>query len=587
MKILRHPVLLVAVTLLLAGLATIFSYYRPASANEITPKQLGLLIQKKLIARASVTPLPYEGIYSIEGVYGADAKDKSAAFSITAHLDQPQLDRLLARPEVKINVPGRGAKAQWLNLIPTVIIGGLIIFLVVHQTRIGKGKSTHKIKERPAVRFADVAGVEEAKGEVQEVVDFLKNPGKYKRLGGKLPKGVLLIGPPGTGKTMLAKAIAGEADANFFSAHGSDFNEVFVGVGAKRVREIFHQASKHKPAIIFIDEIDCLGKNRKFDTHGELQQTNNALLAAMDGFESSEGIVVVAATNRPEDLDEALLRPGRFDRKVHVPYPDMKGRRAILQTHVRQKPIHDPARTLDVIAQTTPGMSGADLANLINEAAILCAQQNSMEITLHELETARDKVRFGKERKSMVLKKQEREMVAYHEAGHTIINLQKTLLPPLYKVSIIPRGAALGVTTLLPNEDQNLHSKSFLLEELVVLMGGRAAEKVFCGATTNGASGDLDMARKVARKMVLEWGMGEKLYYEPEKRDAEMEINRLLENADREALAIIEAQKQNAQKLAEALLERETLTREEVLKLIDLPTSQTGDSTCGCEHFPV
>jgi cell division protease FtsH len=307
----------------------------------------------------------------------------------------------------------------------------------------------------------------------------------------------------------------------------------------------------------------------------------------MDGFESSEGIVVVGATNRPEDLDDALLRPGRFDRKVHVPYPDMKGRRAILQTHVQQKPIQNQERALDVIAQTTPGMSGADLANLINEAAILCAQQNSTEITLNELEAARDKVRFGKERKSMVLKKQEREMVAYHEAGHTIINLQKTLLPPLYKVSIIPRGAALGVTTLLPNEDQNLHSKTLLLEELVVLMGGRAAEKIFYGATTSGASGDLDMARKVARKMVLEWGMGEKLYYEPEKRDAEQEINRLLENADREALAIIQAQKDNTRRLAEALLLRETLTREEVLKLIEIPDSQAGESTFGYEYFPV
>jgi cell division protease FtsH len=587
LKLLRNPVLLGVLVLLLTGMAVILGYHQQTPANEITPKQLAFLVQKKLIAEASVTPLPYDGIYRIEGAYGRDARGKGTTFSINAHLEQSQLDRLLAQPGAHINLPGRGTKAQWVNLIPTFVIGGLIVFLVVHQTRIGKGKGTHKIKERPTVRFADVAGVEEAKAEVQEVVDFLKNPKKYKRLGGKLPKGILLIGPPGTGKTMLAKAIAGEAEANFFSAHGSDFNEVFVGVGAKRVREIFHQASKHKPAIIFIDEIDCLGKNRKFDTHGELQQTNNALLAAMDGFESSEGIVVVGATNRPEDLDDALLRPGRFDRKVHVPFPDMKGRRAILQTHVQQKPIQNPERALDVIAQTTPGMSGADLANLINEAAILCAQQNSTEITLIELEAARDKVRFGKERKSMVLKKQEREMVAYHEAGHTIINLQKTLLPPLYKVSIIPRGAALGVTTLLPNEDQNLHSKNLLLEELVVLMGGRAAEKIFYGATTNGASGDLDVARKVARKMVLEWGMGEKLYYEPEKRDAEQEINRLLENADREALAIIQAQKDNTRKLAEALLTRETLTREEVVKLIEMPGSQTGESTFGYEYFPV
>jgi cell division protease FtsH len=351
--------------------------------------------------------------------------------------------------------------------------------------------------------------------------------------------------------------------------HGSDFTEVFVGVGAKRVRQLFRQAAKNKPAIVFIDEIDCVGKNRKFDTHGEHQQTINALLAAMDGFESSQGIVVVAATNRPEDLDEALLRPGRFDRKVYVSYPDMKGRRAILQSHAAGKPIVEAAAALDTIAQTTPGMSGADLANLINEAAILAAQQNVAHITLSSLEAARDKVRFGKERKSMVLKDEERKMVAYHEAGHTIIHLHTSLLPPLYKVSIVPRGGALGVTALLPDEDQNLQSKKFLLEELLVLMGGRAAEKTFYDATTNGASGDLDMARKIARKMIHEWGMGEKLYYEPEKQDAETEINRLLETADRQALEIIQAHKGSTVKLAEALLARETLTRDEVMTLLN------------------
>ncbi|HYG35105.1 MAG TPA: AAA family ATPase, partial [Clostridia bacterium] len=376
------------------------------------------------------------------------------------------------------------------------------------------------------------------------------------------------------GKTMLAKAIACEAKAQFFSAHGSDFTEVFVGVGAKRVRQLFRMAAQNKPAIVFIDEIDCVGKNRKFDTHGEHQQTINALLAAMDGFESSQGIVVVAATNRPEDLDEALLRPGRFDRKVFVPYPDMKGRRAILQSHAEGKPIHEEAKALDVIAQTTPGMSGADLANLMNEAAILSAQQNAVHITLADLESARDKVRFGKERKSMVLKQKEREMVAYHEAGHTMIHLQTTLMPPLYKVSIVPRGQALGVTTLLPDEDQNLQSKKFLLEELLVLMGGRAAEKTFYDSTTNGAAGDLDVARKIARKMIHEWGMGEKLYYELDQCDAETEINRLLETADRQAYEIIQAQKENTEKLAQALLARETLTREEVFALLNIRTNE-------------
>src|SRR5947208_3387102 len=290
----------------------------------------------------------------------------------------------------------------------------------------------------------------------------------------------------------------------------------------------------------------------------------------MDGFEASQGVVVIAATNRPEDLDEALLRPGRFDRKVYVPYPDMKGRRAILESHAKGKPLVEEQKALDAIAQTTPGMSGADLANLINEAAILCAQQNADQISLVDLEAARDKVRFGKERKSMVLKQKEREMVAYHEAGHTIVHLQTSTLPPLYKVSIVPRGGALGVTALLPDEDQNLQSKRFLLEELLVLMGGRAAEKTFYGSTTNGASGDLDMARKIARQMIHNWGMGEKLYYEPEQQDAESEINRLLETADQQAHEMILGRRDETEKLAQALLARETLTREEVIELLDL-----------------
>jgi len=551
-------------------------------STEITRAQLFRAIEKDEIVKATAHPSFYSGIYTVRGTIKGQPKPKS--FTVTTHLTESQLTGLFAQSDVKVAVPGRGAATQWEIIVSTIIIAAVIGVLFMHQMNLGKLKKSHRVQERPDVRFADVAGIEEAKAEVQEIVDFLRDPKRYRRLGGKLPKGVLLIGPPGTGKTMLAKAIAGEAHANFFSAHGSDFNEMYVGVGAKRVRDIFKKAAKNKPAIIFIDEIDCLGKKRGFDTHGELQQTNNALLAAMDGFESSEGIVVLAATNRPEDLDEALMRPGRFDRKVYVPYPDMKGRRAILAAHARNKPLEGESRALDVIAQTTPGMSGADLANLINEAAILCAQQNASVITLTELEAARDKVRFGKERKSMVLKQEERAMVAYHEAGHAIINLQKSLMPPLYKVSIIPRGQALGVTTLLPDEDQNIQSKDLLLEELVVLMGGRAAERVFYGATTNGAAGDLDTARKIARRMVHEWGMGERLYYEPEQRDAEREINRLLQNADREAHAIIERHRKNAQKLAEALLVRETLTKAEVLELFEkLP----GEEAFGFEYFPV
>jgi cell division protease FtsH len=567
MNILNNYKVIGGVALIALGLGLATVAFLRAPARELTPVELTQALTANQLLHAKVRPTPYSGIYSVEGRLKKH-EGKTEKVFISTHLPEAQVSALFAQQGVKVIVPGQGLRSNWVNILSTLIIAGLVVGLIVYQMSIGKGKQT-RVQQKPSVRFSQIAGIEEAKAEVQEVVDFLREPKKYQKLGGNLPKGVLLIGPPGTGKTMLAKAIAAEANANFFSVHGSDFTEVFVGVGAKRVRQLFKQAAKNQPAIIFIDEIDCVGKNRKFDTHAEHQQTINSLLAAMDGFESSQGIVVLAATNRPEDLDEALLRPGRFDRKVHVPYPDMKGRRAILQAHANGKPIVEPEKALDVVAQTTPGMSGADLANLINEAAILCAQKNATEIALPDLEAARDKVRFGQERRSMVLKPKEREMVAYHEAGHTIIHLQMTQLPPLYKVSIVPRGGALGVTTLLPDEDQNLQNKGFLLEELLVLMGGRAAEKTFYGATTNGASGDLDMARKIARKMIHEWGMGERLYYEPEQREAENEINRLLETADREAHRIILEQKENTARLARALLDRETLTREEVFNLLN------------------
>lgn len=561
-----RTILVAIVAVALIGAAFFIKSFKASHPQEISRVKLERLLRDRQITSAKTSPTGYPNIYSIEGEYIQGKETRK--FRATTFLEEEQIRQLLRQSTAELKMPGWTAREWIVNIAAPLVTIGLIFYLLSYQSSLGKTKKKHQVSHGPDVKFSDVAGVEEAKSEVMEVVDFLKHPKKYKQLGGKLPKGILLIGPPGTGKTMLAKAIAGEADANFFSAHGSDFNEIFVGVGAKRIREIFIQAKKNRPAIIFIDEIDCLGKKRKMDSHSELQQTNNALLAEMDGFESSEGIVVVAATNRPEDLDDALLRPGRFDRKVYVALPDRKGRRAILDVHTKEKPIRDRERALDLIAQTTSEMSGADLASLVNEAAILCAQRNLKEIPVSELEESRDKVRWGKERKSFVLKKEERELVAYHEAGHTIVNLQKSLLPPLYKVTIIPRGGSLGSTTLLPNEDQNIHSKTFLLENMVVLMGGRAAEKVFYGATTNGASGDLDSSRKLAHKMIHEWGMGEKLYYQPEQRDAEIEINKLLEAADREALEIIQAQRDNTHKLAQALLKHETLTREQVVNLL-------------------
>ena len=553
---------------LIVGLGLFFWPKFKASHEEISRTKLDRLIEEGAIANAEITPRPYSGIYTISGGYLHGFEHRRSEFTITTHLSEAQLSELLSRQSVSIAVPKSGTRAKLLDMVPAILIVLLVAGVLAYQVNVGKGKSSHRIQQRPNVRFEDVAGVDEAKGEVQELIDFLRSPQKYKRLGGKLPKGILLIGPPGTGKTMLAKAMAGEANANFFSSSGSDFTEVFVGVGAKRIRAIFRHARKHKPAIIFIDEIDCLGKNRKYEQNSEMQQTINALLTEMDGFETSEGVIVVAATNRPEDLDEALLRPGRFDRKVFVPLPDARGRRAILATHSKRTLLAAPETALDVLAQTTPGMSGADLANVINEAAILTAQKNRAEISLTELEEARDKVRFGAERKSMVLSEPERRVVAFHEAGHAIIYLQTQLLPALHKVSIIPRGQALGTTTVLPREDKNIHSKGFLLEQLTVLMGGRAAEEAFCGDMSNGANGDLESAKNIARKMIHEWGMGEKLYYELEKEDAEREINQLLTNAYRQAVGIIDVHKESTRKLAESLLHHETLTREEVVALL-------------------
>lgn len=569
--------------LVVAVVVSAVLFWQPHSKlppEEISRAKFENLLSHNAIMQAELTPKPFKDIYSVKGIYRRSLTSPKVDFNITTHLTEAQMQALLARPATELSLPKANSKNQILEVAPTIVVALLVVVLLIYQNNLGKGRGGNKVRQRPTTRFADVAGIEEAKAEVQEVIDFLRNPSKYRRLGGNLPKGILLIGPPGTGKTMLAKAIAGEASANFFSASGSDFNEVFVGVGAKRIRELFRQARAAKPAIIFIDEIDCLGKSRKNDQNGELQQTNNALLTCMDGFDTGEGVIVVAATNRPEDLDEALLRPGRFDRKVFVPLPDTKGRRAILQTHSRNTPIHAPEHALAILAQTTAGMSGAELANVINEAAILSAQKSIAQIGLPELEEARDKVRWGKERRSLVIKADERRVVAYHEAGHAMVQLQKPLLPELHKVSIIPRGQALGTTTALPKEDQYIHSKGFLLQQLAVLMGGRAAEAIFLGDITNGANGDLNSAKEIARKMIHDWGMGQRLYYEMSKDDAEREINLLLSDAMNEANRILTSFRAETQELAETLLREETLTRDEALQLIGRIGKETQAQDC-------
>jgi cell division protease FtsH len=412
----------------------------------------------------------------------------------------------------------------FINSFPVLLLIGVWVYFMRQMQGGGGGRGAMSFgksrarllgEDQVKVTFVDVAGVEEAKEEVSEIVDFLKDPAKFQRLGGKIPKGVLMVGSPGTGKTLLARAIAGEAKVPFFTISGSDFVEMFVGVGASRVRDMFEQAKKHAPCIIFIDEIDAVGRHRGAGLgggHDEREQTLNQLLVEMDGFEGNEGIIVIAATNRPDVLDPALLRPGRFDRQVVVPLPDVRGREQILKVHMRKVPIADDVRP-GVIARGTPGFSGADLANLVNEAALFAARANRRTVTMEEFEKAKDKILMGAERRSMVMNESEKRLTAYHEAGHAIVGLTVPDHDPVYKVSIIPRGRALGVTMFLPEEDRYSYSKRRLNSQIASLFGGRIAEEIVFGkdAVTTGASNDIERATDIARNMVTKWGLSDRL----------------------------------------------------------------------------
>ena len=411
-----------------------------------------------------------------------------------------------------------------INWFPLIILIALWIFFMRQMQgggggrgamSFGKSKARLLSEDQVKVTFADVAGVEEAKEEVQEVVEFLKDPGKFQKLGGKIPKGILMVGSPGTGKTLLAKAIAGEAKVPFFTISGSDFVEMFVGVGASRVRDMFETAKKHAPCIIFIDEIDAVGRHRGAGLgggHDEREQTLNQLLVEMDGFEGNEGVIVIAATNRPDVLDPALLRPGRFDRQVVVPLPDVRGREQILKVHMRKVPVADDVKP-SLIARGTPGFSGADLANLVNEAALMAARKNSKQVTMADFEAAKDKIMMGAERRSMVMSDEEKKQTAYHEAGHAIVGLSVPSHDPVYKVSIIPRGRALGITMFLPEEDRYSQSRELLESQISSLYGGRIAEELVFGDehVTTGASNDIKRATEIARNMVTRWGLSERL----------------------------------------------------------------------------
>ncbi len=445
----------------------------------------------------------------------------------------PETDNTALIGELKKNdVQIRAAAPKGQNILVSLLINSFPVLLLIgvwvyfmRQMQGGGagrgamsfGKSRARLlgEDQVNVTFQDVAGVEEAKEEVVEIVDFLKDPAKFQRLGGKIPKGVLMVGSPGTGKTLLARAIAGEAKVPFFTISGSDFVEMFVGVGASRVRDMFEQAKKHAPCIIFIDEIDAVGRHRGAGLgggHDEREQTLNQLLVEMDGFEGNEGIIVIAATNRPDVLDPALLRPGRFDRQVVVPLPDVRGREQILRVHMRKIPIGDDVRP-SIIARGTPGFSGADLANLVNEAALFAARANRRTVTMEEFEKAKDKIMMGAERRSMVMSEDEKKLTAYHEAGHAIVGLSVPDHDPVYKVSIIPRGRALGITMFLPEEDRYSYSKRRLNSQIASLFGGRIAEELIFGddAVTTGAANDLERATEIARNMVTKWGLSERL----------------------------------------------------------------------------
>ena len=522
----------------------------------------------------------------------------------TFSVEYPELVKMLRSKDVKITVKPEEQNPWYWNLFfswgPIIFLVAIWIFFMRQMQTGGNkalsfGKAKAKMVSEKSVKttFADVAGIEEAKAEVQEIIDFLKDPQKFQKLGGKIPKGVLLVGAPGTGKTLLARAIAGEAGVPFFSISGSDFVEMFVGVGASRVRDLFDQAKKTSPCIIFIDEIDAVGRHRGAGLgggHDEREQTLNQLLVEMDGFEANQGVIIIAATNRPDVLDPALLRPGRFDRQVVVPQPDVKGRLEILKVHTKNIPL-DEHVNLDEIARGTPGFSGADLENLVNESALLAARKGKSKVERSDFEFAKDKVLMGVERKSMIISEVEKKNTAYHEAGHTLVAKLTPGTDPLHKVSIIPRGRALGVTQQLPIDDKYTYSKDYLLKALAILLGGRAAEEIALNHTTTGAGNDLERATDLARKMVTEWGMSEKLgpltfgkkveqiflgreiaqhkdYSEKTAVDIDEEVKRIILDAYGTAKSLLTENQDLLEMLAKELLEKETLDGSEIDALI-------------------
>jgi cell division protease FtsH len=538
--------------------------------------------------------------YEIDGEWREPAKK----FKVTVFKEAaPDLTKALHDKQVIINVKEVN-RADWVSVLvnaaPILLLVAFWIFMMRQMQAggnkalsFGKSKARLLTAQQKKATFKDVAGTDEAKEELQEIIEFLKDPQRFQKLGGRIPKGVLLVGPPGTGKTLLARAIAGEANVPFFSISGSDFVEMFVGVGASRVRDLFEQGKKNAPCIIFIDEIDAVGRHRGAGLgggHDEREQTLNALLVEMDGFESNEGVILIAATNRPDVLDPALLRPGRFDRRVVVARPDIRGREEILRVHTRKVPLSEDV-DLSVIARGTPGFSGADLANLVNEAALWAARQGRKLVAMFDFEMSKDKVLMGVERKSMILSDEEKKNTAYHEAGHALVAAMTPGTDPLHKVTIIPRGMALGLTMQLPIDDKHTYTKTYLEGTLTVLMGGRTAEEIVLGHITTGAGNDIERATEIARKMVCDWGMsslgplafgkkeeaiflGREIaqhrdYSEDTAIRIDQEVRRIITAAYENAQSIMQTHRDVLERIALALLEREVLDAAELKLLID------------------
>ncbi len=582
-------------------LMVVFQSFSPklAPGQDVVYSQFIADVQGDRIAKVDIS--------SDERTLKFERKDGSAGTTTAPRRDEDLVNELINHDvQIKQAPPDSGISfwALVINFLPVILIIGFWLFMMRQMQQGGGkgamsfGRSRAKLlnEDQTKVTFADVAGCDEAKEEVSELVEFLRDPSRFTKLGGKIPRGVLMVGSPGTGKTLLAKAIAGEAKVPFFSISGSDFVEMFVGVGAARVRDMFEQAKKHAPCIIFIDEIDAVGRHRGAGLgggHDEREQTLNQLLVEMDGFEGSEGVIVIAATNRPDVLDPALLRPGRFDRQVIVPLPDLKGREQILKVHMRKVPVAADVEPL-TIARGTPGFSGADLANLVNEAALFAARGNSREVHMDDFERAKDKIMMGAERRSMIMSDDEKKLTAYHEAGHAIVGLSVPEHDPVHKVTIIPRGRALGVTMFLPEADRYSHSKSSLESRLASLYGGRVAEELIFGEdkVTTGASNDIQRATQLARDMVTKYGLSEELgpmtYTDEEdevflgrsvtqhkhvseetSRRIDEVVRQVIDRAYERAREILTTNADKLESMAQALLQYETIDREQIAAIMD------------------